>query len=110
VSASEYIHPDWVNGYDWLRSVLMSGRRRAEQRLIETGDALIYDGWELAAPSEYAGDVRIGAKVYDRRGHPWEITRREKYEQDIGGWEGWQRRVRVYAKRIDESTHQEVSA
>jgi hypothetical protein len=100
MSAAEFIHPDWITGWHHIRGIFR--RRGDDAYTLEAGDSLIFDGWDITAPgrNQY-GDPAAGRIVHDRKGHAWEITRAVSYEQDRGGFTGWERRVRVYARRAD---------
>lgn len=88
MSAAEYIHPDWISAWRWIK------RLRSRKVGIEGGDpVVIYDGWSPGAPNGYSGP-----RVLDRKNRPWIIVRFERYEKRklFGGWET---NTRVWAVR-----------
>lgn len=90
MTATDYIHPDWVSGWRWLYA------RRYRRRVDPSGPQLIYDAWWVGSPNGSPGMI-----VYDRRGKPWRITKKVMREQQEGlfGSGNYMTYVKVWAER-----------
>lgn len=104
MDASEFIHPDWLTGWQRIKQGF-SGRKVEDEDILghsdrEMGEVLIYNGMSIYAPGHYWRGV--GMEVIDRKGNEWTVTRRVDYHQDLGGYHGWTDCQRVYAVRVDK--------
>lgn len=104
MDATEFIHPDWLTGWQRIKQGF-SGRKIEDEDLLghsdrEMGEVLIHDGDKYAGPGKFW--IASGEVVIDRKRQKWRITRKVDYHADLGGFRGWTDCQRIYAVRIDE--------